>query len=266
MAEEGKVGVEGTSSEAAAWGDSIPQESKEALFVNNRFDGGKTPEGLTKLSNSYLELEKAMSSRIKIPGEDATNEEKAAFYTKLGRPESPDKYELTRPAENIPYDEGVEKVIREAAYEVGISHAQLAAMNDVVNKYQAKVIEAQIKQVEELNAKRWDKYRSEWGEETTKENIELAKRAFNEVAPVELKELMSADQVEQDPILVATYSAFWRKTMNDKLVRGETPEISSGNEAQYRPKYDNSPEMYRNAKTEENLKAKNWFIANGYKY
>lgn len=251
-----------------AWGDSVPEQQREALFVNNRFDGGKTPEGLAKLANSYLEVEKMASSRIKIPDENSTDEERKVFLDKF-RPESPEKYELTRPPEGIPFDEGVEKVIRTAAHRVGISQAQLAAMNDVVNEYQVKTVEAQIKATEELNAKRWDKYRSEWGDEKTKENIELAKRAFEEAAPAELKELMSADQVEQDPILVATYSFFWRKTMDDTLVKGVGTRgtTTTKDDTTYRPRNYNSPEMYRNAKTEEDLKAKKWFeTVKGYNY
>jgi len=59
-------------------------EGKEACSC--KFD---SVEGLAK---SYQELEKSMSGRIAIPSAEASGEELAAFYQKIGKPESVEGY------------------------------------------------------------------------------------------------------------------------------------------------------------------------------
>ena len=52
-------------------------------------------DGYTSLARSYLELEGKMGNMISVPGEEASDEERAAFYGKIGRPETADKYDLS---------------------------------------------------------------------------------------------------------------------------------------------------------------------------
>lgn len=88
----------GTS--ADDWRKVLAGEDAETLKALERF---ATPADYHK---SFTEAQKTIRSRqegvIKLPGEKATDEEKAAFQKALGIPEAPDKYEIkAKPPEGL---------------------------------------------------------------------------------------------------------------------------------------------------------------------
>ena len=68
---------------------------------------------------------------VRIPGENATPEEQAAFKAALGVPDSVDGYELPKPAgapDDFQFDESVSTALREKALELNLSPAQLSGL------------------------------------------------------------------------------------------------------------------------------------------
>lgn len=91
----------------------------------------KDPKALaTKAYNQ----EKLLGSSITMPGKDAPAEEWDAFRAKLGRPETPDKYELKQP-ENMPegmaYDGEFAKRAAATAHKLGLTNEQFAGLHDM---------------------------------------------------------------------------------------------------------------------------------------
>jgi len=66
--------------------EHLPEDfdGKEAL--SGKFDS------VAGLARSYQELEKSMGGRVSIPGAEASGEELAEFYQKIGKPETVDGY------------------------------------------------------------------------------------------------------------------------------------------------------------------------------
>src|ERR1035441_2671844 len=52
----------------------------------------KSYKDINGLLSSHIALEKKMGSAVNVPGPEATDEDRAAFYSKLGRPEPAEKY------------------------------------------------------------------------------------------------------------------------------------------------------------------------------
>jgi hypothetical protein len=242
--------------------DSIPEDLRNTTELK-AFEKGKTPA----LAKSYVELSKSASGKIRIPDEKATPEElkkfNAAIAPFLGIPESPDKYQIKAPelsdeekAMGITYSPDLEKGFKEAAHKAGFNSKQVQAAIDFQMNMIKQGAAQQVAEVNKLNEGRWEKLKSEWGDVKTNENIELTKRAFNEFAPEELKEMMTADDAIKDPILVKMYSNIWRKTMDDTLIKGDAADKVEEN-----PPYPKSPEMYS-----RNDKWRPWFEKRGYDY
>jgi hypothetical protein len=100
----------------------------------------------------------------------------------------------------------------------------------------------QAEQIKKLNDERWSKMKQERGEDGLKEDLEIAKRIFDEFAPDELKALMTKDDIDKDPILVKMYAKIGRLTMDDTLVRGRAgkpPEKKLNFEPEFEQKYGN---------------------------
>ena len=77
-------------------------------------------------------LNKQLENSIQKLGEDASDEDKAAFFNALGRPEEATGYDLKKPdlPEGLIYDEAMEGRFRDAAHKFGLSQAQAEAGTD----------------------------------------------------------------------------------------------------------------------------------------
>ncbi len=212
------------------------------------------------MGKGYVELQDLMSKQAKIP-EEGDTDGWDKFYVNLGRPETPDKYELHIP-EGMEHDKDFIVAVQGAAHKAGLNQSQWATIEDTYNRYLMESTKRHDERVGKLNEERWDKYKVEWAESKTVENIELAKRLFSDLAPSELKEIMTIDDVEKDPILVNLYSTIGRKLADDTLVKGEAPKSEGGSV----PKFKESPEMYAAGDDEESKKARAYFEARGHVY
>ncbi|MBU1249288.1 MAG: hypothetical protein KKB70_11355 [Proteobacteria bacterium] len=67
---------------------------------------------------------------IEPPGPEASEEERAAFYAALGRPESPDEYQLPEleTPEGFEFDEDMQAQFRQKAHELGLSPGQVQGL------------------------------------------------------------------------------------------------------------------------------------------
>ncbi len=85
------------------------------------------------LAKSAREGESLLGSAIRIPGKDATPEERDAFLNKLGRPEKEDAYTYTAPKdmpEGLPYDGEKAKAFKSLSHKLGLTQEQSAALHD----------------------------------------------------------------------------------------------------------------------------------------
>lgn len=137
---------------------------------------------IPSLAKSYVELNSEFSQRIKVPGEDASEEDVAKFRKALGVPESVDQYKLTRP-EYMDEDTFMSDEVQEEfqdfvkdMHQVGLTQQQL----DRVLSYEAqrqqnaaaKLAQNDARHMEEGEAK----LRAEWGADYD------ANKAFSEQA------------------------------------------------------------------------------------
>jgi hypothetical protein len=103
------------------WHAQLPKDlqGNESL---SRFDK------LELAARAYLELEGKLGAAITVPGDDATDEEKAAYRTKIGVPEKPENYSF----EKIELPEGYDseealQQYRQIAFESGLTNKQAEA-------------------------------------------------------------------------------------------------------------------------------------------
>jgi len=109
----------------------------------------KAPAPLVKFITDNMTAARAkaapMEGMIKVPGESATPEERAAFYKALGVPDDVEGYELKAP-EKIPdgvhFDEARAKEFTVFAKEHGLTKAQVIALQDFQVEYVGKQVAA----------------------------------------------------------------------------------------------------------------------------
>ena len=105
----------GSEVQHPAWMNQINSE-----LIKDTEKAGKLSkfEKLSDLANAYLEAEGKLGSSIVKPGENASEEERRAFYKSLGVPDAADKYSI----------EGEDaKMFREMAYKNNLTDEQAKA-------------------------------------------------------------------------------------------------------------------------------------------
>lgn len=166
--------------------------TKQGFIAENKFDAAK-------LAKQAYNQEKLLGNAIRIPGKDATPEEREAFLNKLGRPATADKYEFSMPKDlpaELPYDGEAAKAYAQQAHKLGLTKEQAAGLHDwfagqQVEQY--KGITGQQAEVKTAKAKAAvDQLSKEWGPidgETAKANLAFADKVLSEAEPETLKDL-----------------------------------------------------------------------------
>lgn len=132
------------------------------------------------------EQAKLLGNAVRIPGKNATEEEKAEFLNKLGRPETADKYEFVAPKDlpaELPYDGEKAAKFKAKAHELGLTQPQAAAIHDMfIEDMKGEYLHNAESRVEDLKltAKaETDKLVKLWGPldaPTAQANLEFADR------------------------------------------------------------------------------------------
>jgi hypothetical protein len=239
---------------------SVPREARFSADGNDKLarftDAGS-------LANSYLEMEKMASGKVKIPTDQSTPEELSAFYQKLGRPDSVEGYNLPPLPEGQEYDTELIGTMRDIAFESGVSDSQFSGLVARFVEAQGAAAEAQLasQNIEAENTV--SELQTEWQGDYDK-NLEVSKRALRELVPEDMKDdlvnLITEKNLDNNKMFVKFLHSVGAKMLDDTLVKGDQikPEVDD-----YVPKYVNSPDMYKNDESEDGQKARAYFSAKG---
>jgi hypothetical protein len=114
---------------------------------------------------SHIELEKFQGNSIRIPGEDASPEEYAKIYDRLGRPKDPDGYSIKLPDNALDTEKEALGRILTKAHLHGLNDNQMKALYEEFNT----ISEEQNKALTDsmlANANKCEQQlRNEWGED-----------------------------------------------------------------------------------------------------
>jgi hypothetical protein len=226
------------------WRAALPDDLKNHDFVKSFTKPGDA-------IRDYVRVKQESASYIKPLTEQSTPEEKAAFYTKLGRPESPDKYDFKRP-EGIPdnaYSPELEAEFRKFVFEKGLSKQ---AATDIYNWYNEKVkgsISAMsAKEASDAETTRQateaavDKLRGEWKGDAFDTNKAIAVKAFKlftkgneEAARIVETAKVDGVQLGNHPVFLKLFHEIGKLTSNDSaLLKNEgmsSPVLSQEEQA-----------------------------------
>jgi hypothetical protein len=208
---------EGAPLEApSTWMDEVPEDYRGEKTLSKY-------QSVGDLAKGHVHLSRMMGNSVKIPGEDTTDEERNDFYTKLGRPETADKYEYARPdmPEGMPYDEDSEKAFKQLAHDQGLSQTQLGSILDFYNKF---ALDSQIDQklhMDEAYFKGEAALQKEWGMKGYDRNVSIAQRAMKEFGGPELEKLLTEDPRGSHPALIKAFYQMGLKSQEARPLDSE---------------------------------------------
>ena len=185
------------------------------------------------LGEALVDLKGRSENSLQLLGENASEADRATFYTKLGRPDAPEKYqfdEVTLP-EGITYDKDMEDTFRKTAFENGLSQAQANVLFKTYNERTLKQHEDYNQAVKEYHEKVVGELKKEWGNDYDG-NLEVARRGFIKAGEIsgikdDFVKFMTDSKLGDNPMFIKVFHAFGKAISDDSISgitqRGSTP-------------------------------------------
>jgi len=119
------------------WYETLPDGPSKDLVRTKNYANPQI------LADSYYALNQAYNQKeagLTMPAADAPEATWNDFYTKLGRPEAPDKYEIKAP-EGVTLDDKLVGLAKETAFKLGLPPAKAQQMADMYLTFENKYAE-----------------------------------------------------------------------------------------------------------------------------
>lgn len=215
--------------------NSVDQQSSGSLHEMLSEDLRDNPslqdfKDVNSLAKSYTHAQSMLGKSVRIPGEDASEEQLEKFYqdlekvpnvarvdsedvyNKLGRPETPDKYSVEVEDENL--DNQTLDTFKQTAHQLGLTNKQL---NELV-KFDTQRASQAVEQYEQYRENAEKTLRDTWGRDFDN-RLQGAKEAisqYEEKFPEFAKELKDgSNPMANNPIVIAALSEL-HKSMQEK--------------------------------------------------
>lgn len=149
----------GEGDQAKPWWHAVPEKDARDLMEAKQY---KNPAEVALAYHNANKMLNAQGNQIVAPAVDADQKEWDAFYTKLGRPESADKYEL-KAAEGTQIDENLVKLGKDIFFGLGATPAKAQEAMDKWNAFVAESVKTAQEQQRVDNEKALSALATKWG-------------------------------------------------------------------------------------------------------
>ena len=201
----------------SSWKDSISEEYRVDPNIEKFTE-------IDALAKSYINATKMIGQdKVVIPNNNSTEEHWDEVYSKLGRPDSADKYSLDAKSEIVNLDENAIKSFAENAHQLGLNNKQAQGIlefykNNMEGNAQQSKIDTETAQVQAEQ-----ELRQEWGrdfEGKVKQAGALAKANINpEVLDMTLS---NGIRVGDHPEIIKGFAKIANMMSEDKILATES--------------------------------------------
>ena len=219
------------AAEPATWLEGIEDEK-----VKNLAGRYTTPAAM---ANALYEANRELSQRVKMPGEDASDEDRAKFNKQMGVPESVDDYEIAAP-EGIDAEvfasEEYQAPIKSIVADMHAAGASQGVVNAMLNKYFEMEAAGKAEQARldtEYMQKTEADLRKEWGS-SYDENVAFANDYLSRSPDLIKLELRDGSLLGSHPAFVRQMAEVGRMANEGQLKFGISgTEMATDMKAQY---------------------------------
>lgn len=192
----------------------------------------------TELAEKYANAVQKLDGAIIKPGEDASEEELAAYREQLGIPKTADAYELP---ETDLLSEDFLKEQKEFFLKNGMNNDQAKAMTQMLIDQVQKGGEIMRKANTEARNSALDSLKKEHGDQY-KEVLETAQNVFNKYASPDERKYMNESGRGNDPVIINMMARMGKDISGDSLLTPQATPQQQQSEAKER--FPNSPSMW----------------------
>jgi len=188
------------------------------------FQGVNTPDELVK---RMADLKgRADNSGLKIPGENATPEEREAFHKALGRPDAPEGYELgdkgIDPASGIQLDPDLKDWSAKTFHALGLPKETAQKLNEAWNERISRQAVANREALAKMGETTTNELKQFYGESNFQAGMGQMRNAVRAIAGEDadaFEALLARPDVGNDPLVMrvmARMGQFWGKAVGEE--------------------------------------------------
>jgi len=186
------------------------------------------------LAKSYINAVSMIGAdKIPIPSNSSTEEQWNEIYSKLGRPESADKYKLDVKSESVPLEETAIKQFSENAHKLGLNNKQAQGILDFYkNSLEQTSRQSQI-DLETSQANFEAELRKEWGSnyETNINKAAALAKANMDTKILDLQ-LQDGSRLGDNPEIIKGFAKIANMLSEDSFISTESENVSQAKDYQ----------------------------------
>jgi len=206
--------------ESGNWYDSLPDTMREDPNIT-KFSSVET------MASSWLNAQQ-MIGRDKIPM-PVTDDDWSDVYTRLGKPESAELYQIAAP-EGIEIDDVRQGAFKEMAHNAGFNQGQMEKASEFYFNMLAEDSKASNDAIESHLAETSTALKAEWGEKFD-HNLAVSERVIDEFGGDDFREFMTLDvselpkgtQLNNIPQVIKMLAAVGNGMIEDNKLEGLAP-------------------------------------------
>jgi len=197
------------------WQQAVPEDIRN-------FGTFKDIKSVADLGKSWMAATQMASSRVALPGPDATDEDRANFYNKLGRPETADKYNVSsewEAPEGFTLNEEFLNTAKTKMHELGLSEKQ---GNDLLTWYH-ETLGSDFKAQQEATQAERDGAQAKLQEifgDKTQQTVDIARAALKKFASDEFVNYLDESGLGSHPDMVKFMHDLGSKVLDDESLIG----------------------------------------------
>jgi hypothetical protein len=199
--------------ESSGLADLLPEDMRQNATLNSFKD-------VESLAKSYLHAQNMISKRM----EDLGPEELSEVYTKLGRPEQPDGYELDLGAAQIDGMEAQADEFKQMAYDLGLSADAAKQLSSWYAGKQVAAVQAHQQALSQFHDQSEELLRQEYGS-AFDQRLEGARELLNRYDPSgEIKSMLQESGFGSHPTVVRMLVNLSKDLSEASAVHGTDPK------------------------------------------
>ena len=198
-----------------SWRDALPKEIRDHEAIR---DMGKPGE----LASAYIEMAAGSENSVAIPGEDATDEDRDAFYGKLGRPDSGEDYSI-EVGEDLPdatklyFDDEFMGAFKDGAFAAGLNQDQAQKVFGDFSKAFGAKAEAMKEQLRTATEKQ---LKGEW-KGNFNENLKKSQLALKKLFGEDFAGYLEDTGLGNDARFIKGFLNAYEQIGEDRIVTGQ---------------------------------------------
>ena len=216
------VATADTPAPQSSWKDSMSEEYRKDPNIEKFTEADA-------LAKSYINAVKMIGQdKIVIPNKNSTQEVWEEAYTKLGRPETPDQYNLKIESDVVKMDDSAIKSFAEQSHKLGLNSKQAEGILDFYKNNMEGIAQQSKIDTETAQAQSEQVLRQEWGREfdaKVKQAGAIAKANINpEVLDMTLS---NGTRLGDHPEIIKGFAKIASMMSEDKIVTTESENVNS---------------------------------------